>query len=190
MKLEGSCQCGKVTFTVDSETPYPFMHCYCSICRKCAGGGYGVNIMGKRATLKVRGAKHLREYHARMHTNEKGKRITRSDGTRAFCNECGTHLWVMDDQWPEGVWPNAGAIDTELPVPPERVHLMMRYKPAWVIDAGEGPRFPEYPKESIADWHAKRGLLVKGAKGAKAAQARGGAGTRKASRPKARRASG
>lgn len=34
MKLEGSCYCKKVKFSVDSTTPQPFMRCYCSICRK------------------------------------------------------------------------------------------------------------------------------------------------------------
>ena len=170
MRLDGSCQCGKVTFSVDSETPYPYMNCYCSICRKCTGGAYGANIMGKRATLKVRGEKHLREYHARMRA--KGKKTTLSKGVRVFCGECGTHLYLLDDQWPEGVWPNAGAIDTELPVPPERVHVMMNYKPAWVVDAGDGPRFKEYPKLSIADWHAQNGLTVTGAKPRRAAKKR------------------
>ena len=47
MKLEGSCHCGAVHFTVESHTPYPFLRCYCSICRKTAGGGgYAINIMG------------------------------------------------------------------------------------------------------------------------------------------------
>ena len=39
MKLAGSCSCGAVKFTVASQTPYPYMRCYCSICRKTAGGG-------------------------------------------------------------------------------------------------------------------------------------------------------
>jgi hypothetical protein len=170
MRLDGSCQCGKVTFSVDSETPYPYMNCYCSICRKCTGGAYGVNIMGKRATLKVRGEKYLRDYHARMRA--KGKKTTLSEGTRVFCGECGTHLYLLDDRWPEGVWPNASAIDTELPEPPERAHVMMNYKPAWVIDAGDGPRFKEYPKLSIADWHSTRGLTVTGAKPKRAGKKR------------------
>ncbi|HET7032062.1 MAG TPA: GFA family protein, partial [Casimicrobiaceae bacterium] len=54
MKLEGSCSCGAVTFSVSSQTPYPYMRCYCSICRKTAGGGgYAINIMGDAASLKV-----------------------------------------------------------------------------------------------------------------------------------------
>ena len=47
MRLEGSCRCGAISFSVDSHTPYPYQRCYCSICRKSAGGGgYAINIMG------------------------------------------------------------------------------------------------------------------------------------------------
>ena len=44
MRLEGSCRCGAISFSVDSHTPYPYQRCYCSICRKSAGGGgYAIN---------------------------------------------------------------------------------------------------------------------------------------------------
>ncbi len=67
MKLNGSCHCGAVTFSVESKTPYPYMRCYCSICRKTAGGGgYAINIMGETATLKVRGARNIAVYRARI----------------------------------------------------------------------------------------------------------------------------
>ena len=46
--LEGSCHCGAVHFTVRSHTPQPYMHCYCSICRKTAGGG-GYGAVDERA---------------------------------------------------------------------------------------------------------------------------------------------
>ena len=65
MLLEGSCHCGAVTFSVETATPYPYMRCYCSICRKTAGGGgYAINIMGDAPSLKVEGQKHLKVYRA------------------------------------------------------------------------------------------------------------------------------
>src|SRR5690606_24628274 len=78
----------------------------------------------------------------------------RSRGERWFCGDCGSHLYVLDDRRPEGGWPNAAALDTELPVPPERVHIMLRFKPDWVPVEPGGERFPVYPKLSIAEWHA------------------------------------
>lgn len=76
MKLEGSCHCRAVTFTVESTAYVPFMHCHCSICRKTAGsGGYGINLGGDAKTMKVRGERHLGLYHALM--REPGKRSVR-----------------------------------------------------------------------------------------------------------------
>lgn len=158
MLLEGSCQCGKVTFSVESETPYPYMFCYCSICRKTTGA-VTCNVMGRRETLKVKGDKHLRVHHAVM--RQKGKKPWRSEGERWFCGKCGSHLYLLDERWSYGVWPNAAAIDTPLPIPPEHVQLMTRYRPAWVPTVPDGPRFPEYPKLSIADWHEQHHLTTK-----------------------------
>ena len=54
MRLKGSCSCGAVKFSLDSHTPYPYMRCYCSICRKTqGGGGYAINIMGETKSFKV-----------------------------------------------------------------------------------------------------------------------------------------
>src|SRR3546814_7191667 len=39
MHLQGSCRCGAVGFSCDAYAPMPFLRCYCSICRKTAGGG-------------------------------------------------------------------------------------------------------------------------------------------------------
>lgn len=158
MTLEGSCQCGKVKFRVESETPYPYMYCYCSICRKTTGF-VTCNVMGRRETLRVAGKQHLRCHHAVI--RRPGKRAVRSSGERWFCGLCGSHLYLLDDRWPDGVWPNAAALDTELPVPPEHVHLMLRYKPKWVSVGDAGPRYPEYPELSIADWHEKHHLTKK-----------------------------
>ena len=56
MKLEGSCHCGAVRFALQSATPQPYMQCYCSICRKTAGGGgYAINLGGDAESLEVEG---------------------------------------------------------------------------------------------------------------------------------------
>ena len=162
MKLEGSCHCGAVHFRVESHTPYPYLRCYCTICRKTAGGGgYAINIMGEAATLKVRGAKHVTAYQARLPAAGSTRR-TRSPARRHFCARCGSALWVADPRWPEWMYPFASAIDTPLPKPPEEVELMLAYAAPWA-EIPSGPQhthFSEYPEESIADWHGKRGLAV------------------------------
>lgn len=162
MVLEGSCHCGAVRFSVTSSHPYPFNLCYCSICRKTAGGGgFAINIKGDTDSLSVEGREQVRVYRARLGAAGDDDAAARSPAERHFCGLCASALWVWDPRWPEMLHPFASAIDTPLPVPPERTHLMVAFKPAWAA-AEIGPndrRFDEYPDESITDWHARLGLV-------------------------------
>lgn len=161
MQLEGSCHCGRVGFRLESAHPYPFNLCYCSICRKTAGGGgYAINLGGEFATLSISGEEHVSIYRAVMTDPANGARVE-SPARRHFCRNCGSALWVWDPRWPELVHPFASAIDTELPVPPQRTHLMTASKASWV-ELHPGPAdktFESYPDESIAQWHERLGLL-------------------------------
>jgi hypothetical protein len=90
-KLEGSCRCGAVHFSLVSHTPYPYQLCYCSICRKTAGGGgFAINLMGDMKTLKVRGKKSIRIFRAEIE-NDAGH-CEKSTGQRHFCSRCATAL--------------------------------------------------------------------------------------------------
>jgi hypothetical protein len=155
MRLDGSCHCQAVRFSVESHEPVPFMRCYCAICRKTAGtGGFAVNLGADHATLKVEGMDHVSVYRARTEGGQP------SSGHRHFCKLCGTALWLWDSTWPELVHPHAGAIDTPLPVPPSLTHMMLGSKPEWV-EAHVKPgdlSVDEYPDESLADWHRRHGL--------------------------------
>ena len=154
MLLQGSCHCKSVTFEVESQHPYPFNLCYCSICRKTAGGGgYAINLNAEFKTLKVVGEKNKGIYHAMIDGKE-------SPAERHFCSRCASALWLYDDRWPEQIHPFASAIDTELPVPPEKTHLMLSSKAGWVeLQTKRGDKcFTEYPEESIAQWHERLNL--------------------------------
>jgi hypothetical protein len=158
--LGGSCRCGAVRFSVASHAPQPYQLCYCSICRKTAGGGgYAINLSAVADTLEKKGKRALGVYRAEIDRNG---HCEKSTGERNFCKKCGSALWLYDPTWPELVHPFASAIDTPLPIPPERVHLMLRYKPDWVVpDIGPRDRtFDEYPEASIEDWHRERGLWI------------------------------
>ena len=160
MHLEGSCHCGAVHFSLESDSPYPFMHCHCSICRKTAGsGGYAINLGGDATTLRVRGKKYLGIYHAVM--REPGKRATRSPAQRHFCVKCGSALWLFDPRWPHLVHPHASAIDTPLPRPPDVVEAGLDFVPEWVdVPRGKGHvRCATWPAESLQEWHRRHGLL-------------------------------
>ena len=164
MLLEGSCHCKSVQFSVHSPHPYPYNLCYCSICRKTAGGGgYAINLGSEYDTLKIEGEEHLNVYQPWIENPETGQSEL-NPGRRYFCQHCGSALWQWDPRWPDLVHPFASAIDTELPRPPERTHLMLGSKANWVeIQAGSNDlKFDEYPLESIAAWHQRLGLEDKG----------------------------
>ncbi len=159
MRLEGSCHCGAVRFKVEARHPYPFNLCYCSICRKTAGGGgFAINLGAEAASLEVAGGEHVRSYRARMPDEAGGE--TRSPAERKFCGECGSALWVWDPRWPDHLHPHASAIDTPLPVPPERTHIMLASRAPWAEPClHEGDRsFDGYPDESLEAWHKRLGL--------------------------------
>jgi len=160
--LEGSCRCGAVCFSVQSHTPVPYQLCYCSICRKQqGGGGYAINLGADAASLRVDGADNLGVYRARI-ADEQHEGCGLSSGERRFCRSCGSALWLYDPTWPELVHPFASAIDSDLPVPPSRVHLMLKYKAGWAeprIGAGD-KSFDLYPEQSIEEWHKDQGLWI------------------------------
>lgn len=158
--LLGSCQCGKVQFSVESETPVPFLFCFCSICRKTGGAAFGCNIMGVRETLKLKGKRSMRAYNARI--REKGKPTEISEGKRWFCTSCGSHLYLTDERFPKGIWPYVQAIDTPLPEPKRPILAMTRFKPSWVPKwmMEHGTTYARYPKMSIAAWHEREGWPV------------------------------
>jgi hypothetical protein len=159
MHLEGSCHCGAVRFSLEAPSPVPFMHCYCSICRKTGGsGGYGVNLGGDFTTMRIKGKKNLGVYQALI--REPGKRPARSRARRHFCQKCGSPLWLWDPRWPELVHPHASAIDTPLPKPPEVIEAGLLYAAPWVEIPRDGRHihYGQWPAESLEEWHRRHGL--------------------------------
>lgn len=160
MLLEGSCHCNAVGFSLESHTPYPYMRCYCSICRKTqGGGGYAINIMGRADTLQIRGKPNISVYRVKLESSGSGRL---SSARRHFCGRCGSALWVSDPNWPDLVHPFASAIDTPLPKPPQTVHIFVGSAAPWVtIPQGiKDVNFAEYPDLAIIDWHRAHHLVT------------------------------
>lgn len=159
MLIEGSCHCGAVRFKVQSTHPVPYQRCYCSICRKTGGGPYMINTEADANTLQVMGEQHVATYRALIERD--GAQVP-SRHQRKFCRECGSHLWAWNERWPDLLHPVAASIDTEMPPPPECVHMMVGSKASWVeVEGKPGDAvFDEYPEESLANWHDSRGLTV------------------------------
>ena len=162
MKLEGSCRCGGVRFRCESNTPVPYQRCYCSICRKTnGGGGYAINVGAQSQSLAVDDAKQLvRAFRAEIRKDDGSCEL--STAQRRFCTACGTALWLFSPEWPELIHPFASSIDTELPRPVANVHMMLKFKPSWVVpQLLDGDRsFELYPEDSLADWHRRHHAWV------------------------------
>src|SRR3546814_11733826 len=63
-QIKGSCHCGAVSFSVFSRAAVPYMRCYCSLCRKTAGGGgSAINLSAQAAPLEVQGKEPLTFHH-------------------------------------------------------------------------------------------------------------------------------
>ncbi|KAJ2351178.1 hypothetical protein IWW50_007019 [Coemansia erecta] len=158
--LQGSCYCGAVEFEFDSPAPVPFARCFCSICRKTAGGGgYSINIMGMADSLRItKGADTLRSYRA-----IKDKTVPKSEQVlcqnRYFCPTCASFLYAHCDDYPQWIYPYASAIDTELPVPTQMTSIMLESAPKWADPRNIPGRdkgndlFDEYPTYSLEEWH-------------------------------------
>jgi hypothetical protein len=158
MHLEGSCHCGKVRFELESREPWPYQRCYCSICRKTAGGGgYCINIGGEAQSLRVSGSDCVKIYRAMIERD--GQRI-QSEHERHFCGECGSHLWAHHPRWPDLVHPVAGALDTPVPPAPQNVHMMLASRADWVpAPHGAEERHDAYPTDSLSGWHQQHGYV-------------------------------
>lgn len=160
MKIEASCYCGAAGFSAISHTPYPYMRCYCSFCRKTSGSaGYGINIMAQADSLEITGGNSL-AWHFGYEHHPVTDELIQNQNRRYFCKRCGSPLWAADPRWPAWIYPYAGAVNTALPRPPEIVHIMLDFAASWVaVPQGEGHRhFQRYPDESIESWHKRHGI--------------------------------
>ena len=126
----------------------------------CGGGGYAINFGADANTLEVEGEENFSVYNAKLYDRGEPGEVSVSRAERNFCKFCGSFLWLHDPRWPELVHTFASAVDTPLPKPPEHVRLMLNYAAPWCeIPTGECENhFPEYPEESLEEWHRRHGL--------------------------------
>ena len=84
-----------------------------------------------------------------------------SSGERNFCKLCGTALWLWDPDWPELVHPHAGAIDTDLPEPPDyNAHdARLQSELGKPMPARRcHPVLMNIRSSPLAQWHKRKGL--------------------------------
>lgn len=149
MMIQGSCHCGKFRYSATTRTPYPYMRCYCTICRKTAGGGgYGINIMADANTLSLEGDHSPPYFQARIRDDSGPPEGRVSPARRHLCDRCGTFLYVADPRWPDAIYPFAASVDSKLPSPPgDGTHHAGLQEPLGYCAGGAGkPSFSALPR--------------------------------------------
>jgi len=166
MKLEGSCHCGAVKFTVQSHTPYPYMRCYLLDLpqdrwrRRLRDQHHGPRR--SRSPCAARNSSACFARAIRDKANPPRHALGRSPAL--LCENAAGALWVWDPALDGlGVPVRVGDRHTVTEAAGGAGdHARLRRAVGGAIPKGRGhTHFGEYPEEGIADWHAKRGLDVK-----------------------------
>lgn len=83
--MQGQCLCKAVTITVADTRE---LHaCHCGMCRSWSGGGAAFALSAENPD--IRGAEHIRHYQSSEWAE------------RAFCEQCGTHLYYHLSNTPQ-----------------------------------------------------------------------------------------
>jgi hypothetical protein len=84
MKIDGSCQCGHVTYEAEIDADRANI-CHCSDCQAFSGSAFRVGVPASSETFKLLSG-----------TPKTYVKTAESGGKRAqvFCPECGTHLYA------------------------------------------------------------------------------------------------
>ncbi|HWU02839.1 MAG TPA: GFA family protein [Novosphingobium sp.] len=108
--------------------------CHCRDCQKFTGGGPNyVALLPKGSVTLTRGEPSLARARADSGTMT----------SRAFCADCGTHLWGMPEHAPF-MTVKVGAFDSSNDLGPQ-MHIYTASAPAWHPVPGEAPCFAGMP---------------------------------------------
>ncbi|KAF2179409.1 hypothetical protein K469DRAFT_303033 [Zopfia rhizophila CBS 207.26] len=101
--MNGSCQCGAVTFTTPTPTPLSLYHCHCLDCRKQSASAFGTSAIFPFFKLPDNPA--ISHFSRQCESG-------RSQNCY-FCNKCGTrllHAHVVEGGEPKGVAVKGGTL--------------------------------------------------------------------------------
>jgi hypothetical protein len=129
--LTGGCMCEAVRFEV-SEPLLGALYCHCKRCQRRTGTAFSATALTAPGSFEVTA----------------GEDLVRSwrppDGwIKAFCGECGSHVFTTHPENPELVSVRMGALDGDPGIRPS-AHQFVDYAAPWDPIPDDGlPRFPE-----------------------------------------------
>ena len=129
--LTGGCLCGGVRYEID-EPLVTALYCHCTRCQRRTGTAASASARVVPGSLRVvRGDELVRTWWA-------------PDGWgKAFCAECGSHLWSQDPDDSEARAVRLGTFDSDPGIRPS-YRQFVDYAAAWEpIPDDDLPRFAE-----------------------------------------------
>ena len=126
--LKGRCECGTVTFEIESGIQ-ALSHFHCSMCRRLHGAAFATFATVDRCAFRIlSGEPQLAHYRSSV------------DVVRTFCSECGSTL-IADAVEDESVrYVSMGALEGDPPHPPA-VHEFVASKAHWYEILDDGPQY-------------------------------------------------
>jgi len=131
MKIDGSCQCGAITFEAEID-PKQVNICHCTDCQAFSGSAFRVSVPAAAKDFKLLSG----EPKAYVKTAESGnKRV------QMFSPTCGTHLYTVPSETDKGATYRIrlGAIRQRDALKPS-VQIWCRSELPWVRDMAAIPR--------------------------------------------------
>lgn len=136
--LNGSCQCGAVTYTVSAEPLFTYA-CHCSSCQKRTGSAFSLGLVIATEAMALKGA--LTTW---SRVSEQG-----NTNTRYSCASCGNIIYGIGDINPELAKLQAGTLEDTSAVEPE-VHIWTSRKQLWLTLPDGVQQFETQPEDGLA----------------------------------------
>jgi hypothetical protein len=124
MKIDGSCQCGAITFEAEVD-PQRASICHCVDCQKFSGSAFRTSIPAQEGTFRVLSG----EPKVYVKTAESG-----SKRAQGFCPDCGCSIYATAvGEGPKTYNLRIGVISQSDQLPPRR-QIWYRSRRPWLGD--------------------------------------------------------
>lgn len=116
--MQASCQCGRLTATIDDGAQPTIAMCHCIDCQRRSGSQFGSIAYYPREAVSIRG--EAREF---ARGTDSG-----STFTTGFCPQCGSTVYAKPGRMPEIVGITVGTLaDPAFPQPVRSVYEQSRH---------------------------------------------------------------